>query len=126
MKKLLFVLLLTSMCLVGCRTFPPVKNIEYQTLAVHDQQKIEKAIISGATSKGWRVEKVKEGLIHAVLSQRAHLIEVEIPYGEDFYAIWYKHSENLRYNEKKGTIHPRYNAWIIYLSRAINAELYRS
>ena len=49
MKKLLFVLLLTSMCLVGCRTFPPVKNIEYQTLAVHDQQKIEKAIISGAT-----------------------------------------------------------------------------
>ena len=123
MKKITVVLLLASLGLVGCRTFPPVHNIEHQAVAVNDQQKVGKAIIAGATQRGWEAEQILPGLIQATLNRRSHQVVVEIPYRADFYSILYKDSENLRYDNKKGTIHPRYNTWIIYLNRSISAEL---
>ena len=123
MKKITVFLLLASLGLVGCRTFPPVHNIEHQAVAVNDQQKVGKAIIAGATQRGWEAEQIQPGLIQATLNRRSHQVVVEIPYRADFYSILYKDSENLRYDNKKGTIHPRYNTWIIYLNRSISAEL---
>ncbi len=123
MKKLCFVLFLGMSALTGCRTFPPVQNIEHQSVSAQNVAAVEKAIEVGAANKGWVVTKVRDGLMEATLNIRAHQVVVEIPYGADYYSILYKTSTNLRYNEKKGTIHPRYNTWIIYLNRSISAAL---
>ena len=55
-----------------------------------------------------------------------HKMVVDIPYTERNYSIIYRDSENLRYNEKKNTIHPRYNKWVIRLSRCINNAITNS
>ena len=109
--------------MTGCRTFPTLYNVEGQVVANHTQQEVEKAILVGATNKGWTVHKKCEGLMYATLVKRAHQVKVEIPYDANSYSILYKDSQNLKYNDKKGTIHPRYNTWIINLNRSINQEL---
>ncbi len=123
MKKLCSVLLLGVLACAGCRTFPPVQNVQHQSVSAQSMAAVEKAIEVGGTNKGWVVTKVRDGLMEATLNIRNHQVVVDIPYGADYYSILYKTSTNLRYNEKKGTIHPRYNTWIIYLNRSINAAL---
>lgn len=123
MKKVLFFVFLAAILSAACRTCPPVHNIEHQPVAIQDIGLMRKAILAGASNKGWEVTEIGEGLIKAVLNVRAHQVVVEIPYGADYYSIIYKDSKNLRYNKKKGTIHPRYNTWIVYLQRSINAQL---
>ncbi len=123
MKKVLFFVFLVGLFSAACRTFPPVHNLEHQSAAIQDISLMRKAILAGASNKGWEVIEIGEGLIQAVLNVRTHQVVVEIPYGADYYSIIYKDSTNLRYNQKKGTIHPRYNTWIVYLQRSINAQL---
>ncbi|MBQ4282395.1 MAG: hypothetical protein IJB96_00515 [Lachnospira sp.] len=124
MKKLMIIMAFAGVLMAGCRTFPPVQNIEHQAVAVHNQEQVEKAILVGAAHRGWTANKVRNGLIQATLNIRSHQVEVEIPYNADSYSILYKHSENLRYDSKKGTIHPRYNTWINNLNSSINERLY--
>lgn len=121
MKKIMVVLLLASLGLVGCRTFPPVHNIEHQAVAVNDQQKVEQTIIAGGMrARGWQISKVKDGLLLGTFTIRSHQFTVDIPYTANEYSIIYKDSENLRYDAKKNTIHPRYNRTVANLSRTIN------
>ncbi len=121
MRKRIFMLLLASIWMTGCRTFPPVHNIERQTVSIHDQQKVEQTIIAaGMRARGWQISKEKDGLLLGTFTIRAHQFTVEIPYSADEYSILYKDSENLKYNAKKNTIHPRYNRAVANLARAIN------
>ena len=121
MKKIVRVLLLSGIFMAGCRSFPPVHNIEHQFVGVHNQQEVEKVIVSaGMRARGWQISKVKEGLLLGTFTIRAHQLTVDIPYTADEYSILYKDSENLRYNAKKNTIHPRYNRAVANLARAIN------
>ncbi len=123
MKKLIFMLLLASVWAVGCRTLPPVHNIERQTVPGHNQQEVEQAIIeAGMKARGWQISKVKDGLLLGTFTIRAHQFTVEIPYTADEYSIIYKDSENLKYNAKKNTIHPRYNRTVANFARAINQK----
>lgn len=122
MKKL-FILLFCMTCLAGCQTMVAVHNVERQAVTVNDAQKVEKAIIAGATKRGWEVAQVNPGVMQATLVRRAHRVRVKIPYDAQGYSILYEDSENLSYNEQKGTIHPRYNTWIVYLNRSINEML---
>lgn len=126
MKKQIIEIILICMCVVGCRTFPPVHNIEHQAVSVHDQQRVEEMIIAGGMrAKGWQISKVKDGLLLGTFAIRAHQFTVEIPYTADEYSILYKDSENLRYNAKKNTIHPRYNRTVANLARSINKMFLR-
>ena len=123
--KNLIIVCVVGIFMAGCRTFPKVYNIEDQTVGNHTQQEIERAILAGASLKGWTVRKERDGLMYATLVRRTHQVNVEIPYDSDSYSILYKDSRNLGYNHKKETIHPRYNTWVIGLNRSIGQELVR-
>ena len=126
MKKLMWVLLVSLICVVTaeCRSLVPVYNVEHQIVPVHDKQKVEQAIIAGGMSaKGWQISKQKEGLLIGTFVIKTHRATVEIPYNANEYSIIYKDSENLRYNPKNNTIHPRYNKMVLNLVRFINQAL---
>ena len=126
MKKLFFILFFGIAAFAGCRTYPTVYNIEHQAVTANNKQIVEDAIISGGTKSGWQITKVGEGLMRGTFSYSNHKMVVDIPYTERNYSIIYRDSENLRYNEKKNTIHPRYNKWVIRLSRCINNAITNS
>lgn len=123
MKKIILVgfVLVWGALTVQCRGLLPVQNIEHQALPIHDLQKIEQAIIAGGMSaKGWQVSKEKDGLFIGTFTLKTHQATVEILYNSDEYSILYKDSKNLRYDEKKNLIHPRYNKMVANLAQSIN------
>ncbi len=121
MKKLMIVMLLAGVLMTGCRTFPPVQSIEHQTVPTQDIKEVETAIVTGGMrSHHWQISKVSEGVMVGTFTIRTHKAVVDILYGPNEYSIVYKDSQNLKYNAKKGTIHPRYNRVVANLSRAIN------
>ena len=123
MKKIMFVglvLVLSALTAQG-RSVLPVQNIEHQVVPVHDQQKVEQAIIAGGMrAKGWQISKKKDGLLIGMFTIKTHQATVEIPYNADEYSIIYKDSKNLRYDKQKNLIHPRYNKMVANLARIIN------
>ena len=62
---------------------------------------------------------VRPGLIRADLFIRSHEVSVDIAYTDSSYSITYVSSKNMKYKEKKNTIHPKYNQWIRNLDAAI-------
>ena len=124
MKKV-FLGLCVGVLLMGCRAAVPIHDVKHQVVPVKDAKVVEKAIIAGSMKRGWEVSKTGPQVFQAVLDHKTLHVEVEIPYGEDYYSIIYKQSENLKYNGEKGVIHPRYNTWILNLKRAINASIIR-
>lgn len=121
MKKRIIVIILACMCMSACRT-APIYNVEKQNVPATTIQEVEKAIFSGAARKGWDINKEQDGLMVATLKHGRLLAEVEIPYSENSYSIYYKNSKHLRYWAWLKRIHVRYNRWVKYLRNSINAS----
>jgi NADH:ubiquinone oxidoreductase subunit len=84
---------------------------------------VGKAIAAAASAHGWIPKLINEGTIEARLPIRTHELVVDIDYGAIFYAIKYKRSFNLRYDENRQTIHRNYKAWLKELDTGIQGVL---
>lgn len=86
-------------------------------------EEIKGAILSGCRKRGWMPLIDDERQITCSISVRSsHYAEVEIPYTEKSYSIYYKNSRDLDYNEQKQKIHRNYNKWVANLSSTILQE----
>lgn len=92
-------------------------------LPVKDVKTLRDAIIKGCDERGWVPSKSADNEITAVLDVRGHSVTVRIPYGIKGFEIIYKDSKNMNYNEKKNTIHPKYNQWTGNLNKSIKSSL---
>ena len=119
MKKLAGILLCAFVCAAGCRSLAPVHNITDKTVVVAEHTTLQDAILSAGALKHWDMQIVRPGLIRADLFIRSHEVSVDIAYTDSSYSITYVSSKNMKYKEKKNTIHPKYNQWIRNLNAAI-------
>ena len=118
MKKYITFILALTVALAACGGLPNVHNVPTRKITLHNTS-MRDAILQAGANKGWRMHEIKDGLIEASLSRRGHDVWVHIPYTQDSYAITYKDSNNMYYNAKKGTIHRKYNQWVLNLDLAI-------
>jgi hypothetical protein len=89
----------------------------------HDQ--VRDTITSAAESRHWTVKPLDDSTLLATLVVRnKHSATVEIPYDTVRYALNYKDSTNLDYED--GEIHENYNGWVEKLDRTIQKELHRA
>ena len=87
-------------------------------------QEIRNAIIEGCIAKRWSPVVDDDGVIRAtILVRQEHFAEVEITPTPTTYSITYVSSKNLKYSEKRQSIHRNYNRWIVNLSASINKSL---
>jgi len=86
-------------------------------------KEIKSAIISGCRNNGWTALIDDERQITCSILVRAkRYAEVEIPYTEKSYSIYYKSSQKLDYDEKRQKVHRNYNKWVANLVSAILHE----
>ncbi len=87
----------------------------------YSMSQIENAIVAGIQDRGWRARRTdREGHVEARLSQREHVVEVDIFFDQREYRIEYRDSENMSYHEDRELIHRNYNNWVNNLGRSIN------
>lgn len=124
--RLLPCLLLALLLLGGC-TSKPVLDLEEQLVPTSFSGEplalstVEQSILSASRKRGWIAKVVAPGLIEAQISVRNHGASVQIPFNQDSYAIRYKNSENLDFDD--GSIHRNYNKWVANLAKSIRQEL---
>ena len=124
MKLLSIAMLSLVMILAGCTSAPLIERGPTTITSVSaDSERIQRAIVNGAQFKGWRVVAIESNQIILDIYVRAHYVKVAVDYSDSQYQIRYISSENLDYNEKKGSIHRSYNRWIAYLDQAIQMSL---
>jgi hypothetical protein len=122
----LFYILMSILLIAGC-TSKPINNISNEIIPTTysgNQLKlndIELAIITGAHKRGWVSRAIKPGLIESRISNKGRGAVVEIKYSVENYSISFKSSENL--NEDDGSIHKKYNKWVLNLNKSIQSEL---
>lgn len=126
LTSLLLILAATVLLATGCRTSPVYNVSGSPTLAAGtamqlSMEQAENAIVMGGATRGWKIHKVRDGLMEGVLNVRSHMAVVSIPYSAQSYDIIYKDSVNLKYNGAK--IHSNYNSWVRNLDRAIQTEM---
>lgn len=123
---LIFLGIITSGMITGCRQAPtiqPIDNSNYLQKS-SSKQEVAKAIERGASSKGWRTNRVKDGLIEAnILVRNKHFVAINIPYNDKGYKIEYKDSKNMDYDPATQSIHGNYTKWVQILSERIDYEL---
>ncbi len=127
----LLIFLVASMVLLGgCRTGPPVFNVENATINTVSgtEPKLEdvtRAIISAAGNSNppWNMQVIKPGHIVATLHNRTHMAQVDVEYTTKGYKITRKDSADLNYDPEKGTIHSGYNKWVQRLDSNIRIKL---
>ena len=81
------------------------------------------AIIRGGVSIGWQMNKISPELITATVTERRHIVTVDIQYSATAYTIKYRDSVNMR--AEGDMIHSSYNRWVERLQRNIDAEIIR-
>lgn len=109
---------------MGCRTAPIYSP--RMTFPARDPATVEQAILKGLANRRWLATQEGPGVIIGTLNLRGHQAIIRIEYTADSYAIRYAGSTNLLYERKSNgeeVIHKRYNAWMAYLVRDINALL---
>ncbi|MFV0481044.1 MAG: hypothetical protein ACK5LP_03575 [Campylobacteraceae bacterium] len=123
-KRLFFASLITISALfyTGCSfTQAPIHDVQSATVqgaeAKLTQTQVEQAILKAGVTEGWRMQKIKSGLISAIHSERGHSATVEIAYSASSYSIKYKDSVNLKYDG--ANINQNYNSWVQSLDKAI-------
>ena len=128
--NLLIFLVAIMVLFVGCRTRPPVFNVENATINTVSgkEPKLEdvtRAIVNAAGNSHppWNMQVVKPGHIIATLHNRSHMAQVDIEYTTKGYNITRKDSADLNYDPEKGTIHPGYNKWVQRLDSNIRIKL---
>lgn len=123
MKKILVL----SFALLFCASaaFAASRNPDTITtsLSVKQVRTLYDAIVKGCEDRGWIPSKSANNEITATLDTRGHQVVVKIPYSQAGYEIIYKDSKNMNYNEKKNTIHPKYNQWTANLDKSIKANI---
>lgn len=129
--RIMGVVLLATLCLVGCRIGKDVYNPS-NTFATAgntsiDIQDVRKAIMTACADLHWSAFERDPGVIMAKLVVRGkHTAQVRITYSDTNYAITYESSDNLEYEEKSSgrkIIHPNYNKWVGNLQARINTNI---
>lgn len=123
--------LVAALALTGCKTMQPVSNVSnapygsaYQNPRILSMSDYERAIVSAATGRGWRMQSVAPGLLRGDITVRGrHSATIEIPFNTQTYSINYISSDGLKYDPSAGTIHPNYNQWIRVLDSDIKKEI---
>jgi len=121
-KFLAFVLTAVFATSVFAASAVKIQNYEREISGASDAA-VGKAIANAVTRSRWTIQKQTANEIIATLYVRQHAATVSIIFNQDGYAIDYQSSENLDYNEKRGTIHPNYNRWVGNLDRNINRAI---
>jgi hypothetical protein len=126
-KVVLIGILNITMCILlsGCFSIKqPVYNVYEENIIggkYLTQLQVEQAIVKAGVPFGWRMDKMKNGLIVATLALRAYTLIAEINYSASFYDIVYKDSVNMGYDGKN--INKDYNDQIKNLYVAIQQNL---
>lgn len=126
MKKFYVILLsLALVILAGCKSTIPVPQYVDQPVAQYGTETsttkdIERSIIRGATSLGWKTKIKSKGEILATLDIRKHQLVILIKHDDKNLTVNYQSSINLKYDGKK--IHRQYANWVTNLLRAIDAQ----
>ena len=126
MKKILIfstLFLASSLVLTGCTTTGIYNVNQHKVSGQKSSENVYRAIYAAGTSLGWRISKIKPGVAQGKISLRDHMAVIRIDYNNSFYTIRYIRSQNLNYNQKKGTIHKNNNGWIHNLENAIQNYL---
>lgn len=109
--------------LAGC-TSKPVENIQQSapTASIRSDAEMQRAIVSALNKRQWLVQHVSPTEIRAEITQRGrHHAEISIPYSTSQFAIDYRSSWGLDYED--GEIHRNYNRWVNNLRNSILQEL---
>lgn len=132
LKILLPVAMMMALALAGCRATVPVRNIDNvnygmtsftpsEPLTLEDY---ERAIVRAGSERGWVFEPVGPGHLVGTNNVRGkHTAVVDVTFDSETFSIDYKDSTNLKWDSKKGTIHPNYNSWVELLKADIQAEI---
>ena len=132
MKKSFLSLVLmftTIVVLTGCRgaLVYNIMDAPVTPTSAHEPtlEQVTQAILAARKipKPAWRMKVIEPGFIRGTLNIRTHSATVDIKYTTTSYSITYISSSNLKYSEKKNTIHKNYNSWIQNLDNAINMEL---
>jgi hypothetical protein len=85
------------------------------------QAQIEQAIIKASVVLGWKLNKIKDGLMIGTMSSRLGIATVDIRYSASAYSITYQDSANMEYDGKN--IHKNYNDWVKNFYNTIQKNL---
>ena len=123
MKKIVLVVL-TLLLVAGCVT-KPIQNVENRPIPLTAQQmsleRIEALIITSGQLRGWQMRREAPGHLSASQIQPKYSATVDIRFDQRAYTIMHRSSSGLK--EKDGTIHTRYNNWIMVLQHDIDTRL---
>ena len=111
----------------GCKSTIAMPQYNNHYIAQYGESKntiksIEKSIIKGALSLGWKTDVISEGEILATLNIRKHQLTVMITHDEKTMSVDYQSSVNLKYDAKKNKIHRQYANWVTNLFRAVDVQ----
>ena len=119
---------LTSLAILlislGCKTVEPVFELRNAQVprSVGSAEQVSEAIQRAGFQLGWRITEVRPGRLEGALDVRDHHVIVDIPYSATRYSILYRESLNMLYDDKRKTIHNKYDNWIRNLNKQIRAE----
>jgi hypothetical protein len=126
MKKILL-LCLATFFIFGCKSsFNTAAILNFNEQQIPENMtiaQIEKCIITGGATRGWKIAKIKPGLMEGSIYTRGHTAIVTIPYTKAKYSIIYKDSSKDLYADEEGRIHKRYNTWVMNLNNDIHARM---
>jgi hypothetical protein len=115
---------------LGAFAGDPISNLEDVRVGVKlngaqpTLAEVQSAIIKASRARGWAPQIEGEGrIVASILVRGRHYAEVEIPFDTLAYAIRYRTSRELDFNERKQTIHGNYNRWVALLARDINQQI---
>ena len=125
MKKIYTIL--ACLLVFGCsgNKIQPITTVDYSFPTTVPVEKMEEAIVLGATERGWTAKKVSDGVISAQLNSRGHEVVVLVNYTGRGYEIKYRSSKNMLYSSDDNMIHKKYTKWVNNLSEKIRTKLYR-
>ncbi|MDR3177710.1 MAG: hypothetical protein LBT96_01875 [Campylobacteraceae bacterium] len=126
-KKILFVFYAVVCMFIysGCFAVKqPIHNVENASIANSkdiSQAQIEQVILEAGAELGWKISKIKDGLIVAILTPPSYMVVIDIKYDASTYSITYRDGANLQYDGDN--IDKNYNKWIKSLDEAIQKKL---
>jgi len=105
-------------------------RVEFRTVAALTREKIRQTIAMAATRGDWKVFAETDGRFELTRTVNSkHFMRIEVVYDASGYTVRYLDSNNLLYQEMRGSgrqvraIHYNYNVWIKELAAAINSTL---
>ena len=105
----------------ACRTAPlyTPEDVALEAPGGAKLSKVAASIKEAGASLGWVMKEQSPGVITGVLDKRRHHCEVQVLFDAKKFSIYYRSSENLRYDAATATIHKAYNKWVQNLERRI-------